>query len=213
MNSSKPQLSGSHLSKIMNDNTLPRWSVRLDAHAPQNDFHELENMVASHFRVHQSIDNFLGPYNARQRNSNNLYQPPSRETIKELVKQGSMNDFSYNSMLHGVMRFCEEHKGLKALPAPHPSTIHSIQLPTPAFELKQRGVETEIHIIGVENPIMVKGLRDPETVKFIIVRPKLSKLGTASSSNWEVLFYRSNLGFIPDWADSNLNPRYSGIIQ
>jgi len=197
----------------MND-TLPRWSVRLDAHCPPNsDFHELENMVASHFRVHQSIDSFLGPYNARQRNSGSLYQTPERETIKQLVKQGGMNDFSYNAMLHGVMRFCDTYKGLKALPAPHPSTIHSIQLPQPAFELKQRGLETEIHVIGVNTPIIVKGLHEIETVKFLIIRPKLSKLGTASSSNWEVLFFRQNFGFIPEWADSSLNPRYSGIIQ
>lgn len=199
----------------MTDNTLPRWSVRLDARRPanNNDYGDLESMVATHFRVHQSIDNFLGPYNARQRNSGNTYRVPDRETIKEFVKQGGMNDFSYNAMLHAVIRFCEEHKGLRSLPAPHPSTIHSIQLPAPAFELRHFGAETEVHVIGLEAPLLVKGLHDPGTVKFIIVRPKLSKLGTASASNWEVLFFRGNLGFIPDWADSQLNPRYSGIIQ
>jgi len=195
--------------------TLPRWSVRLDARRPANskDYSDLESMVAAHFRVHQALDNFLGPYNARQRNAGNGYHVPDRETIKQLVKQGGMNDFSYNAMLHAVMRFCETHKGQRSLPAPHPSTIHSIQLPAPAFELKQFGPETEVRIIGLDMPIIVKGLNDPETVKFIIVRPKLSKLGTASASNWEVLFFRSNLGFIPEWADSQLNPRYSGIIQ
>ena len=198
----------------MNDSTLPRWSVRLDAHRPSNnnDFSDLENMVAAHFRVHQSIDSFVGPYNARQRNSGSTYRAPDRETIKQLVKQGGMNDFSYSAMLNGVVRFCEEHQGKRSLPAPHPSTIHSIQLPQPAFELKARGPDTEVHIIGLEAPLIVKGLREVDGVKFIIVRPKLSKLGTASARNWEVLFYRTNLGFIPDWADSQLNPRYSGII-
>ena len=199
----------------MTDSTLPRWSVRLDAHRPASHdvFSDLENMVANHYRVHVAIDNFIGPYNARQRNSGDAYRVPDRETLKQLIKQGGMNDFSYSSMLVNVARFCEQHKGLKALPSPHPSTIHSIQLPLPAFELKQRGPDCEVHIIGLEDPIMVKGLREPETVKFIIVRPKLSRLGTASSTDWEVLFYRSALGFIPDWADSQLNPRYSGIIQ
>lgn len=196
----------------MNDSTLPRWSVRLDAHRPANDFSDLENMVAAHFRVHQSIDNFVGPYNARQRNSGNSYRAPDRETVKQLVKQGGMNDFSYSAMLNGVVRFCEDHKGQRSLPSPHPSTIHSIQLPQPAFELKTRGGETEVHIIGLEAPLLVNGLREIDGVKFIIVRPKLSKLGTASARNWEVLFYRSNHGFIADWADSQLNPRYSGII-
>lgn len=198
----------------MNNTHLPRWSVRLDAHRANNaGFQDLANMVNHHFRVHQSIDQFVGPYNARQRNSGSAYRAPDRETLKQLIKQGGMNDFSYSSMLHGVIKFCEEYKGTRSLPAPHPSTIHSIQLPAPAFELKQRGGDTHIHIIGVEEPLIVKGLREPETVKFIIVRPKLSKLGTASAKNWEVLFYRQAIGFIPDWADSQLNPRYSGMIQ
>jgi len=198
----------------MTDSNLPRWSVRLDAYRTANqDFHDLDVMVNHHFRVHQSIDQFLGPYNARQRNSGAPYRAPDRETLKQVIKQGGMNDFTYSSMLHGVIRFCEAHKGTRSLPSPHPSTIHSIQLPQPAFELKSRGSDTEVHIVGLEHPILVKGLRDPDEVKFIIVRPKLSKLGTASSKNWEVLFYRVNHGFIPEWADSQLNPRYSGVIQ
>lgn len=122
-----------------------------------------------------------------------------------------MNDFSYSAFLNSIIRFCESHKGLRALPAPHPSTIHSIQLPLPAFELKTYGGETAVNIMGAEAPLIVKGLRDPDSVKFIIARPKLSQLGTASAKNWEVLFYRQALGYIPDWTDSSLNPRYSGI--
>ncbi|WP_407303748.1 hypothetical protein [Acinetobacter sp.] len=199
---------------MMTDSNLPRWSARLDAFRPDpQDFHDLAGMVNSHFRVHQSIDQFLGPYNARQRNAGTPYRAPERDMLKQLIKQGGMNDFTYSAMLQSIIRFCETHKGLKALPAPHPSTIHSIQLPQSAFELKQRGQETEIHIIGIETPVIVKGLKDPQMIKFIIVRPKLSKLGTASSKNWEVLFYRSNFGFIPEWVDSSLNPRYSGVIQ
>lgn len=197
------------------NNTLPRWSVRLDARRPASspDYADLEAMVAAHFRMHQAIDNFLGPYNARQRNAGSAYRVPDRETVKELVRQGGVNDLSYSAMLQGIIRFCEEHRGQRALPAPHPSTIHSVQLPQGAFELRQYSGETEVHIVGLEAPLLVKGLKEPNTVKFIIVRPKLSKLGTASASNWEVLFFRTNLGFVPDWADSQLNPRYSGIIQ
>lgn len=199
----------------MTDTTLPRWSVRLDARRPasNNDFGDLETMVAAHFRMHQAIDSFLGPYNARQRNAGVGYQAPDRDTVRQLVRQGGVNDFSYSAMLNGVVRFCEEHRGLRSVPAPHPSTIHSIQLPAPAFELRQFGPETEVHVIGLEAPLVVRGLNEPSTVKFIIVRPKLGKLGTASASNWEVLFFRQNLGFVPDWADSQLNPRYSGLVQ
>jgi hypothetical protein len=65
--------------------------------------------------------------------------------------------------------------------------------------------------MGIEVPLVVKGLRSPSEIKFIIVRPKLSRLGTASANDWEILFYREGLGYIPDWADTQLNPRYSGV--
>lgn len=198
----------------MTESTLPRWSVRLDAARPSEilGFGDLIPIVNAHFRVHEAVNNFLGPYNARQRGSGMPYQPPERETLKNLIRQGGMNDFSYTALLNSIIRFCEQNKGLRAIPAPHPSTIHSIQLPIPAFELKTRGDETEVHIIGAAAPLIVKGLRDPETVKFIITRPKLSQLGTASTKNWEILFYRQPIGYIPDWADSQLNPRYSGVF-
>lgn len=199
----------------MTETTLPRWSVRLDATRPSTDpgFTDLLPIVNQHFRAHQSTEAFLGPYNARQRNSKYPYQAPDKETLKQMVKQGGMNDFSYAAYLASIIRFCEQHKGQRAVPAPHPSSIHSIQLPLPAFELKTKGNETYVHIMGSPIPLIVKNLLNPETVKFIIVRPKLSKLGTASASNWEILFYRQALGYIPDWADSQLNPRYSGIYN
>jgi hypothetical protein len=91
--------------------------------------------------------------------------------------------------------------------------VHSIQLPLPAFSLQSGGSgDTIISIGGIATPIVVRGLRQPDEVKFIIVRPKLSKLGTASATNWEVLFYRTNMGYIPDWVDTTINPRYSGIM-
>lgn len=198
----------------MTESIMPRWSVRLDAARPPGftGYGDLMTVVNNHFKVHQEVDNYLGPYNARQRNSELSYQPPDKETLKQVVKQCGMNDFSYSAYLNNIIRFCEQHKGLRAMPTPHPSTIHSIQLPLPAFELQEDGDDTYVHVMGVDIPLVVKGLRDRSTVKFIIVRPKLSQLGTASASKWEVLFYRSPIGYIPDWADSQLNPRYSGVF-
>lgn len=197
----------------MNESNLPRWSVRLDATRPADNpgFTDLISIVNHHFNVHQAVDQFLGPYNARQRNSKYPYQAPDKETLKQLIRQGGMNDFSYAAYLNSIIRFCEQHKGQRTMPTPHPSTIHSIQLPLPAFELRTGKLnETEVCVSGTEVPLLVSGLRDLVSVKFIIVRPKLSQLGTASAKNWEVLFYRTPLGYIPDWADSQLNPRYSG---
>lgn len=196
------------------ETTLPQWSVRLDASRPATDpgFTDLLPLVAHNFKMLAQAAEFLGPYNARQRSAAR-YTPPSKETLRELIKQGGVNDFSYFAFINALVRFCENTKGMRALPTPHPSVIHSIQLPQPAFELHAGpGGDTMVSVAGAEVPLIVKGLRKPDEIKFIIVRPKLSKLGTASANNWEILFFRQALGYIPDWVDSHLNPRYSGIL-
>ena len=196
----------------MIESSLPRWSARLDAFRPHG-FTDLIPIVNHHYRCHEAAEKFLGPYNARQRSSNFPYSPPDKETLRQLVPAGRMNDISYTAYLNSIIRFCETTKGMRGLPTPHPSTIHSIQLPRPAFELKTVGAGvTIIEIVGVDEPISVRGLRSPDEIKFIIIRPKLSQLGTASVKNWEVLVFKQNLGYIPDWVDSDLNPRYSGRL-
>lgn len=194
----------------MIETSLPRWSVRLDA-VREHGFSDLIPIVNQHYRAHEAAEKFLGPYNARQRNSSMPYSAPDKETLQQLIPSNGMNTFSYAAYINSIIRFCEHTKGTRGLPTPHPSTIHSIQLPLPAFELKSAGSsDINVGIIGIEQSVKVKGLRLPNEIKFIIVRPKLSQLGTASAKNWEVLFYRQALGYIPDWADSQLNPRYSG---
>jgi hypothetical protein len=196
------------------ETTLPRWSVRLDATRPTGSFgfSDLIPTLGHHYNLHVKAADYLGPYNARQRSADH-YTAPSREILRSIIRQGGVNDFSYSAFLNSLVRFCEQTKGLRALPTPHPSVIHSIQLPLPAFELHTGpNGDIMVSISGVATPLVVKGLRNPSEVKFIIVRPKLSKLGTASATNWEILFYRDNLGYIPDWADTQLNPRYSGVF-
>ena len=196
------------------ESTLPRWSVRLDASRPADShgFSDLVPLVAHHYKLHEKAADFLGPYNARQR-SNNHYTPPDKETLKQFIPQGRVNDFTYIAFINSLVRFCETTKGNRALPTPHPSVVHSIQLPLPAFSLHAENPgDTMVKIVGIEVPLVVKGLRGPDEVKFAIVRPKLSKLGTASANSWEVLFYRQHLGYIPEWADTSLNPRYSGCF-
>lgn len=195
------------------ESTLPRWSVRLNATRPPDapGFSDLLPLVVHHYKLHEKAVEFLGPYNAKQR-ANKTYHAPTKEALKQLIKQGQVNDFSYLAFINSLVKFCEMSKGNRALPTPHPSVIHSIQLPAPAFECTPGQIgDTMVQIAGVQAPLVVKGLRQPDEVKFIIVRPKLSQLGTASAKEWEVLFWRTNLGYIPEWADSQLNPRYSGI--
>ncbi len=193
----------------MIETSLPKWVARLDAQRPHG-FHDLIQVVNSHFRVTEQAAKVLGPYNARQRNTGSIYVPPDKDMLRQLIKQGGMNDFSYQSMLTSLVRFCETTKGMRGLPEPHPSTIHSIQLPAFGLSAGPAG-STMVELSCSAEPIQVKGLRNANTIKFIIVRPKLSKLGTASANNWEVLFFDQAHGYIPDWVDSHLNPRYSGI--
>lgn len=198
------------------DNSLPRWTARLNASRPSTDpgFSDLVPMVGHHYKLHAQAVDYIGPYNAKQRNTNLPYLPPSKDQLRSIIRQGQVNDFSYASFIAGLERFCQTTKGQRALPTPHPSVIHSIQLPLPAFALHAGVVgDTIIQLIGVDVPLVVKGLRQPNDVKFIIVRPKLSQLGTASAKDWEVLFFNQALGYIPEWADSQINPRYSGVFQ
>lgn len=197
------------------ESNLPRWSVRLDASRPADNpgWSDIMPMIVHHYQLHTQAVEFLGPYNARQRGPHSkAYLPPSREELKAAIRQGRVNDFTYQAFIASLVKFCETTRGNRALPTPHPSVIHSIQLPAPAFELHAGSSgDTMVKLAGVETPIIVKNLRQSDDIKFIIVRPKLSKLGTASAKDWEVLFFKGYVGYIPEWVDTNLNPRYSGI--
>ena len=191
----------------------PQWRARLNLIRETTEYADLLSIVSHHFRMYSSAEAFLGPYNAQQR-SNLIYVPPSREQLHELVKQGSVNNITYAAFLASLMRFCEHTKGTRALPAPHPSTVHSIQLPEPAFSLTQaptgsRIASHELTIPGAE-PVYVQGVRNTDSVKFVIVRPKLGRNGSPMVREWEVLLFDSNFGYLPTWTDSSMNPRWSG---
>lgn len=193
---------------------FPRWTARLNAIRPLNDFTDLLGIVAKHYHVYAAAEEFLSPYNARQR-SKSFYTPPSRDELKASIKQGGMNSISYNSFLTSLAKFCETTKGLRALPTPHPSTIHSIQVPEPAFELStvanKDTITHKLTIVGAD-PVFLNGVRNHEQIKFIILRPKLSKMGTPSVKDWEVLLFMNNHGYIPHWVDSNINTRWAGKL-
>lgn len=196
------------------ETSLPRWKVRLDASRPASDpgFSDLIPLVAHHYKLHAQAVDFLGPYNAKQRGAK-MYMAPSKEQLKAVIRQGPVNDFTYQAFINSLVRFCEKTKGTRALPTPHPSVIHSIQLPVPAFALTPGQKDgTIVQLMGIEVPLIVHGLRQPDDIKFVIVRPKLSKLGTASAKNWEVLFFHEPHGYLPEWVDTYLNPRFSGIM-
>ncbi len=191
---------------------LPRWVARVDATRPVTDYSDLLLLVTRHLSMFSSAEAYLSPYNARER-SKSFYSPPTRESLREIVKACGVNEITYSAFLSSLIRFCEQTKGLRALPLPHPSTLHSIQLPQGTFELKSIPGAMELHAFGATEPVIVKGLRNPDQYKFVILRPKLARSGTPSAKNWEALFFTQNLGYIPMWVDSTINPRWAGQLS
>lgn len=191
---------------------LPRWVARVDATRAVTDFSDLLMLVTRHLSMFTSAESYLSPYNARQR-SNSFYTAPTREELRQVVKSCGVNEITYSAFLSSLIRFCEQTKGLRALPLPHPSTLHSIQLPQGTFEIKTKDGVPELSVAGGLSPVTLKGLRSPDQYKFVILRPKLARSGTPSAKNWEALLFTQNHGYIPMWADSTINPRWAGQLS
>ena len=192
------------------EHSIPTWDFRSDINS-EHGFSDLSKMCAAHYRVYESAYNFIGPYNAKQRNSSLPYVPPERSVLVECIQQRSMNDLTYLGLIGSLIRFCESTRGLRGLPAPHPSVISSIQVPDGAFEFSKNG--TFLNMIGSDHRLILRSpFKAVGSIKHIIVRAKLGKLGTPSATNWEVLAFKRSFGYIPDWADTQINPRFVGQL-
>jgi hypothetical protein len=145
--------------------------------------------------------------------------PPDKDSItKSLGKpRSSIHHIAHKSFVDALYEFAAKSKGKRQLINPDPATHHSAQYPAGTFSLEVLGEGSSltigVNLFGCSEKLIVSGFKlKPSEISFIIVRPKLGKLGTASALNWEVLFYRNNHGFLIDHVDSNLNPRYAGIM-
>jgi len=199
--------------------------IRTDVFKPADvlDWGSHLHTVAIHFQVYSAAVEFLGPWNSRQRANTMPYQAPSRDILRGSIKQGGMNDLSYSAFITSLEKWCLSTKGMKALVTPHPSIIHSVQLPQGAFSFEYSttkintsgGTYTSgyyLHVPNSNTPLFVPRLKDASSLKFIIIRPKLATLGTPSASRWEILGWKTNFGYIPNWVDSDKDPRYSGRL-
>lgn len=211
--------------KLMSEIILPRWDGRFEATRDgHNDFTDAAMLMLSHFRFYETLYNVIAPYEARQRQSDievgedeefnyENYVPPTVEFLRNTVHRGSMPDVVYNAVLEATVKFCANNRGKFAMPVPHPTTLHSIQLPKGAFLIKKgEGRVSEIHILGMKRPILIEGLRNPGRVQHLVVRPKSSASGVADLKKWEVLTFEEYQGYIPLWVDSTANPRFAGMV-
>jgi hypothetical protein len=177
--------------------------------------------------MYSKATEFVGPWIAKQRHGAVLL--PDREQLKQFLgkERPYVSHRARACFIDSLLNFMRVFKGKKALITPSISSHHSAQFPRGTFEISRvneptfnasKGAKAEskvckIELSGAEQPIYVEGLwMNPNDVKFLIVRPKLGKLGTPNILKWEVLFYKSDHGYIIDHTDSHLNPKWSGIF-
>lgn len=205
------------------------WNAKHDAFRQATDFSDLLRIVACYYEMYSRCVTFLGPWIAKQHNM--AFLPPEKEQIKEaLGKDRAIMSFRARSaFIEAVVQHTVKTRGKKALITPNPSTHHSAQFPSGTFQISavtenkpmlkdDRGPRTKgatvhrIDLFGAEAPIYIENLRlPPDQIRFIIVRPKLGKLGMPSVNRWEVLLYKNQHGYLVDHVDSHLNPRWAGI--
>jgi len=211
------------------------WAARRDALRPinQHTFDDVAHVVASTYELYTRAANFIGPWNAKQIGSNFPYRAPEREQLKAALGKPRANlaELNYWSFLDSLISFCNKAKGRRQLIAPSPTTHHSAQFVSGTFTIKPaldtislyypHGVRpsrplqvlAEIRLLGASAPIYVENPAVKlEQVKHLIVRPRLGKLGTPNLSRWEVLFFKSADGYLIEHVDSQINPKWSGVL-
>lgn len=219
----------------MSQDTPARWVARLDALRPldKHSFDDLARIVASYYEMYSRVAAFVGPWNAKQVGTTFPYQPPEREQLRQVLGRPRpwISERAHTALIEATINFCQKSRGLRQLITPNPVTHHSAQFARSAFSARvtsdtmnfyrapgTRAPEVvrncwELQLTGAAAPIYLENVPlRPEDVGFIILRPRLGKLGTPNLSRWEVLLFRQPLGYLIEHVDSELNPRYCGTL-
>lgn len=219
----------------MAEQAMPRWAARLDVLRPldHHSFDDLGRIVATYYEMYSRVSAFLGPWNAKQVGSTFPYQAPEREQLRQVLGKPRpwVSDRAHTALIEAAVNFCTATKGRRQLVTPSPVTHHSAQFARSAFSVRTVGdtmnfyrapgtrvpdaikVCWELQLAGASSAIYVENAPlKPEDVGFIILRPRLGKLGTPNLSRWEVLLYRQSLGYLIEHVDSEMNPRYCGTL-
>jgi hypothetical protein len=207
-----------------------KWTAKYDVYRPTTDFADVMRIVGAHYEMYTKAVQFVGPWVSKQNGNNLPFMIPDKDEIKAAVgkPRSIVNFLSYSSFIEGLHRFLATSKGKKALITPNPTTHHSAQFPAGSFEIKKvepkplrddkairKPAKTlhKIEFAGAEEPLFIENLQlDADSIQHVILRPKLGKLGTPSTNRWEVLLYRNKVGYLVEHVDSELNPRWSGIL-
>jgi len=211
-----------------NDNEI-LWNAKHDAFRSAADYSDLLKVVACYYEMYSKCVNFMGPWIAKQQQL--TFLPPDKEDIKAALgkERAAISFRARSAFVEAVVQHTIKTRGKKALITPNPSTHHSAQFPSGTFQITainenkpvlkdDKGVRQkaalihQIDFFGAEYPVYIENLRlPPEQIRFIILRPKLGKLGMPSVTRWEVLLFKNPHGYLVDHVDSHLNPRWAGI--
>jgi hypothetical protein len=203
------------------------WDCKLDAFRPINDYSDLIRIVACYYEMYSKAVEFVGPWIAKQRGG--TFLPPDRDQVKTFLgkERPPMSFRAKSCFIDSLIVFLRNNKGKKTLITPSPSSHHSAQFPRGTFEItlanepifnasRRISINSKVYRIefeGADTPIYVENLKfNPNDIKFLILRPKLGKLGMPNILRWEILFYKKDHGYIIDHTDSHLNPKWSGIF-
>lgn len=212
----------------MSDNEIV-WNAKHDIFRGAPDYSDLAKIVTCYYEMYAKATEFVGPWIAKQRGM--IFLSPEKDQVKEALGKDRpfLNFRIKNAFIDSLIQFLDKTKGKRTLITPSPSTHHSAQFPYGTFEINlakepipvktEKGLRLlnknvfELSFAGAERPVYIENLRiPPAQIRFIIVRPKMGKLGTPNLSRWEVLLYKKNHTCLVDHVDSNLNPRFSGIF-
>ena len=197
----------------------------MDVYRPTSDYADLLKIVACYYEMYARAVDFIGPWIAKQRNAG-IFISPDREEIRTALgkERPSIHPRARFAFIDAVIKFIERSKGRQTLITPSPSSHHSAQFPEGTFEICtatqaemvgmtiRNGHELyKIDFSGSTAPVFFQAQRfNCKEIKFIILRPKLGKLGTPSAVKWEALMFKQSIGYLVDHTDSHLNPSYSG---
>lgn len=210
----------------MNYNTN---NIRVDVFRPTISFSDVLRVVAANYEMYSRAYDFMGPWIAKQ--NGNAMLSPSKEIIVNAVgkPRSVISQGTYSKFVDSLFDFAIKSAGRKALITPNPTTHHSAQFATGAFKISKCDKEVtlrddknirrkpktlyELNVFGADAPLYIENLGiDPDKIKFVILRPKLGRLGTASVTRWEALLFTSKIDYLINHTDSDYNPRYSGIL-
>lgn len=211
------------------DNNQITCTAKHDAFRSSTDFSDLLKIVASYYEMYSKCVTFLGPWIAKQQGM--VFIPPDKEDLKlALGKERPLISYMARaSFIDSVVNYISKTRGKRTLITPNPSSHHSAQFPYGSFNISQVTKEIpnlkddraprkkcnlihRIDFFGSPIPVFIENLKIPvDQIQFIILRPKLGKLATPSTSRWEVLLFKNNPGYLVDHVDSHINPRWAGM--